>query len=323
MLPIVRLELLVRTETPLQLPPYAGSMLRGAFGHALKALAPLPHTGTQACALRDSCPYCQVFATPALPAHSLQKFSQMPHPYIIEPPTGGSRRLQAGETFAFGLVLLGKAIHQLPIIIRAFDRAMRVGLGMGAHPARCTLLGVRQEHGDTLLWQAGQDKAPAAPGVALPPAPTLATEATLQLTSPMRLQQQGLPVRPHALTARTLLVTLARRYQLLLDVHLGTRAPQLDFATLSTQAAAIQLVPEHLEWFDWKRFSQRQQQEMKLGGLLGTIHLHGQLAPFSSLLHLGQWLHVGKNSTFGLGGYQLHLPMAHIPSHHATQQVTA
>ena len=61
---------------------------------------------------------------------------------------------------------------------------------------------------------------------------------------------------------------------------------------------------EGLRWFDWGRYSQRQQQEMQLGGLLGSVHLQGDLAPFAQLLHLGQWLHVGKNASFGLGGYR-------------------
>jgi hypothetical protein len=44
---------------------------------------------------------------------------------------------------------------------------------------------------------------------------------------------------------------------------------------------------------------------MALGGAVGTWHLEGELAPFIPLLHLGQWLHVGKNATFGLGRYTL------------------
>ena len=44
---------------------------------------------------------------------------------------------------------------------------------------------------------------------------------------------------------------------------------------------------------------------MQLGGLLGSVHLHGDLAPFAQLLHQGQWLHIGKNASFGLGGYRL------------------
>ena len=37
----------------------------------------------------------------------------------------------------------------------------------------------------------------------------------------------------------------------------------------------------------------------------GAVTLHGDLVPFAELLHLGQWLHVGKNATMGLGGYSL------------------
>ena len=81
--------------------------------------------------------------------------------------------------------------------------------------------------------------------------------------------------------------------------------PHHDFAALSTQAAGITLQGEGLRWFDWGRYSQRQQQEMQLGGLLGSVQLQGDLAPFAPLLHQGQWLHVGKNATMGLGGYRL------------------
>lgn len=300
-LPILRLQLTVQAKAPLNLPPYAGSMLRGALGHALLALSPLPHHDDAPCALADSCPYCQVFASPPLPAHSLQKFSHMPQPYVVEPPTGGARRLAAGQSFDFGLVLIGRAIGHLPVIVHAWERALRTGLGDTRSP--CILTSLRHENVDTPLPATPAQLVAALPS--LPPAPSLGQQATLQLLTPLRLQQQGKPVQAAQLDARTLLITLARRWQLLLDVHLGAQAPQQDFSRLVAQAQAITLQGEELRWFDWGRFSQRQQQEMRLGGLLGRIHLHGDLAPFASLLHLGQWLHVGKNASFGLGAYQL------------------
>ena len=107
------------------------------------------------------------------------------------------------------------------------------------------------------------------------------------------------------LTARDVLIALARRYQLLCDVHLGAAASQLDFSTLVAQAEKISVDASALRWFDWGRYSQRQQQEMRLGGLLGSLQLRGDLSPFAQLLHIGQWLHVGKNASFGLGGYRL------------------
>jgi CRISPR/Cas system endoribonuclease Cas6 (RAMP superfamily) len=59
----------------------------------------------------------------------------------------------------------------------------------------------------------------------------------------------------------------------------------------------------------WTRYSSRQQQEMTLGGVLGRWTLHGDedtLSQIQPWLWLGQWLHVGKNATMGLGGYKLH-----------------
>jgi hypothetical protein len=65
---------------------------------------------------------------------------------------------------------------------------------------------------------------------------------------------------------------------------------------------------QDLHWFDWTRYSSRQQQEMTLGGVLGNWTLHGApdvLAEIYPWLWLGQWLHVGKNASMGLGKYHL------------------
>ena len=62
---------------------------------------------------------------------------------------------------------------------------------------------------------------------------------------------------------------------------------------------------KQLQWRDWTRYSSRQQQQMDLGGVIGRWKLTGDLAPFLHFLHLGQWLHVGKEAAFGLGGYRL------------------
>lgn len=303
-----RLHLLVRAEVSLALPPYAGSMLRGAFGHALLALSPLPHDNGQPCALQAQCAYCQVFASQPLPAHSLQKFSQMPVPYVVEPPTDGPQRLLAGQPFCFSLVLFGKAWQHLPTIVLAWERALHQGLGVLR--SRCTLLAVQAESTDTHtrapLWQAGQSY-PTAPTLSTPPLSLnpLAQSANLHFHTPLRLQIQGKPACAHDLSARHLLITLARRWQLLQDVYLGPEAPQLDFAALSESAHAIQIHAQDMQWVDWGRYSDRQQQAMQFGGLVGKLQLKGELAPFMQLLHLGQWLHVGKNTSFGLGGYTL------------------
>ncbi|MFT4256096.1 MAG: CRISPR system precrRNA processing endoribonuclease RAMP protein Cas6 [Pseudoxanthomonas sp.] len=310
-MPIARLHLDVRAETPLHLPPYAGSMLRGAFGHALLELAPLPHEDGKPCTLHDRCAYCQVFATlPLATGHSLQKFNRMPAPYVIEPPaTTQPRTLLAGDTFQFSLVLIGKAWQHLPTLVLAFERAMQRGLGQ-RDKVRCTLLNVHQENNDTPFWQAGQS-CPSLQPPSLPSAAAIDNRITLHLQSPLRMQVldaatgKNKPARKNQLDARTFLMALARRQQLLLDVYHGNQTTTLDFAALAQHADTIELDASQLHWFDWARFSNRQNRTMKLGGLIGTLQLQGMLAPFAELLHLGQWLHAGKETTFGLGQYRL------------------
>jgi len=106
-----------------------------------------------------------------------------------------------------------------------------------------------------------------------------------------------------ALTARKLLTTLIKRTALICEFHLGHKL-DLDFHALAEAAARIE-GEKRLHWRDWTRYSNRQKQEMSLGGVVGDWALRGNLTPFLPFLHLGQWLHVGKNATFGLGGYTL------------------
>ena len=97
MLPLARYRFHWRVSAPIHLPAYAGSMLRGAFGHALRRLACMTRQADcAACPLLHTCPYPGIFAPPPV-EHSLQRFSQMPAPYVIEPPAWGERTLEVGE----------------------------------------------------------------------------------------------------------------------------------------------------------------------------------------------------------------------------------
>jgi hypothetical protein len=44
---------------------------------------------------------------------------------------------------------------------------------------------------------------------------------------------------------------------------------------------------------------------MRMGGLSGRITYEGKLGPFIPWLEAGVWTHVGKSTTFGLGGYEI------------------
>ena len=52
---------------------------------------------------------------------------------------------------------------------------------------------------------------------------------------------------------------------------------------------------------DWERYSTRQEERMKLGGIVGKISFTGSLGKFLPYLLIAQHIHVGKETTFGLG----------------------
>ena len=149
-LPVARYQFDVVAHTPIRLPDYAGSLLRGAFGHALRQVACITRAKDCApCPLKAGCPYTTVFAPGrAASSEGARMGLDIPAPYVIEPPEWGMRVVPAGETFTFHIVLVGRAIEHLPIIILAWRRALAKGLG--ASDGTGDLLRVQDDAGQTI-----------------------------------------------------------------------------------------------------------------------------------------------------------------------------
>jgi len=303
-LPLARYRLDFEVETPLHLPAYAGSTLRGAFGGALRTSSCMTRLKTcDGCPLLATCPYAVVFETrPPTDGHALQKFSHVPHPYIIEPPQWGERDYAPGETLSFHVVLAGRALDQLPLILWAFIKAFTRGVGRGDGTARI-IQAVHRGATDTVVLD-GPESGVVEHDIGVPPPLTFDVDRlTLRFDTPLRLQVDGRRATAAEHTPRRLLMALIRRMALIHEFH-GPGPLTVDFADLGAKTEQLRGTAD-LRWRDWQRYSSRQRQKMALGGVVGTWTLAGDLAPFLPFLHFGQWLHVGKEATFGLGGYQL------------------
>lgn len=311
-LALARYRLTFRMQDDLRLPEFAGSLLRGQFGAALRRSACL--TGARVCTgcpVLGTCPYPEIFESPPPAQHRLQRFSQVPNPYVIEPPAFGARQVSAGESLVFTVVLVGRALDRLALVVHAFQRALGHGLGRGR--ARGTLEGLALQEGDAWieLWDGERGRiAEHAPRLAIPDLAPV-SEATLHIGTPLRLQSQGHPLPLEQMTARALITNLMRRATLLFELHDG-QPPLLDEAQAKALARHAETLAgeRRLSWRDWSRYSSRQKQKMTLGGAVGEWTLRGDLAPVLPILWLGQWLHAGKNATMGMGQYALGLRRA-------------
>jgi CRISPR-associated endoribonuclease Cas6 len=87
-LDIARFDLTLRALERTILPPYLGSTLRGALGHALKdAACIVEHRDCRRCPLLDTCAYPYLFETPVRPEiKELRGQTHAPLPFLIAPP---------------------------------------------------------------------------------------------------------------------------------------------------------------------------------------------------------------------------------------------
>ena len=99
-IPFLRLRISLQAEEPITLPPFLGSMLRGAFGHALRRLVCVmgPGQGCAECSLRLACVYTRIFEPPVEgePPPFLRGIDQAVRPYVFEPLGEGGRLAPGG-----------------------------------------------------------------------------------------------------------------------------------------------------------------------------------------------------------------------------------
>jgi hypothetical protein len=315
-LPASRYRFKFEVLTPLHLNFYSGSMLRGAFGHALRhisCMTKMPDCKT--CPLYRTCSYPLIFETPPPENHGLQAFTEIPPPYVIEPPALGGGVYQPGDLLSFSMVIIGRAIAQLPLIIYAWQRALARGLGKQQSLAK--LLDVSLVPGSGSTETTDGDCFPVFSVCAGATVinhdhlinndsvlnwDTSSQSVTLSVETPLRIQKHG-KILSHNMTGRDFIMSLVRRYYLLQEFH-GTAYQAPDFVELSELAHAISAKTD-FRWCDWTRYSNRQQQKMIFGGVLGKINLTGSLQPFLPIIYLGQWFHAGNKTSFGMGLYRI------------------
>lgn len=333
---LFRLRIAVRQR--MELPSYKGSVLRGGFGSAFRRVScALRATDCRPCDLRQVCPYAYIFETsPTADAGVLRTLQDVPRPFVFEPPQDERTSFEPGEELEFGLVLIGKGVDYLPYFVVAFRELGRTGIGPRRAGFSLRLVEQLGSEAWSRLDGPVRDSADGNPKVAprtecgivfdgregnpgivprLGDVPYLDREALALQADRLRPDRVLVEFRTmarlkagneldHTPGFQVLVRALLRRVSSLAVFHHGTSL-ELDYRSLIDQAGGVRIARDETRWVDWTRHSNRQNARMNLGGLVGRVVYEGDISPFRELLVLGSYVHVGKNTTFGLGKYSV------------------
>ena len=304
-------EVTVRFVEKAVVPPYEGSMIRGAFGRAFKeSCCPFPHENGNGCPMGDKCPYGYVFETsPPEDAREFAKNREVPRPYVFEPPDGTKMEYEPGEKMRFGFTVVGRAAEYMPYFVYAFSRMGDEGIGrrrasyeleniMASNP----LTGAAEEvfDGETVknrrLPTSWDDAVQVARGLE-------GERLRVEFLTPAFVKFRG-GVSPEAPSFAALVQNLLIRLPMLSAVHCGEIWRE-DFRALVARAQEVETIRDETAWASFRRHSSFKNRVETLEGIVGHAEYAGPLAEFLPLLCIGQIVHVGKRAVFGLGRYRI------------------
>ncbi len=304
-------EVTVRFVKHAVVPPYEGSMIRGAFGRAFKeSCCPFPHENGSGCPLGQKCPYGYVFETsPPEGAHDFAKNKEVPRPYIFEPPEETKMEYAPGERMRFGFTVVGQAADYMPYFLYAFSKMGEEGVSrrraryeLEKVVAKNPLTGEQEEIFDgevvknkrlPVRWEDAEAVADELDGERL----------RVEFLTPTMIKFKG-EVSPKAPSFAALVQALLIRVPMLSAIHCGETWHE-DFGEMVERAGAVKTVADETTWLSFRRYSSFKGRVGYLEGVAGRVEYAGPIGEFSPILCIGQLTHVGKGAVFGLGGYRI------------------
>lgn len=311
---IAKYKITYRVKEPITFPYYKGSTLRGGFGYVFRRLCCVNSRVKSCldCALKDKCAYTYIFETAPPLNGKLKNLSQIPRPFVIEPSLEKKSQYQPDEVLQFGLVLFGRAIDYLPYFIYTFKELGNSGFGkrINGKRSKCFLengYNISTDSKGELIYS-GRDETIRNINNNIEIKNSLRAQlnnsniVSLKFLTPTRIKyKNGLVVNPEF---HIILRSLLHRLSALFYFHCGEEL-RVDYKSLTNQAEDVKIKENKTFWQELERYSTRQKEKLKFGGFLGEVTYEGDIKPFLPFVLLGQYTHIGKNCTFGLGKYQI------------------
>lgn len=282
----------MRALEEIVIPEYSGSMLRGAFGHALKrVLCTVHHGRCNECHRREQCQYFQIFESdnPALKSQGLR---YMPHPFVIVPPLGPIQLSEDNE-IEWKIKIFGPALEQARYLMVAL-RSM-AAMGLGAKRIQFELIGIESD--GISIYDPETDSFEIPEPLSVQEyvenrVKQITDQVNIDFETPMRLSRQGKDI--YSLSSDLLIDAIIRRFKLMFSLY-GSYDEQ-DIENVSCSLKKVNEVK-----IIANRYSNRQGKKTSLRGIRGEYILSNCSQQLRKLLVAMELLHIGKNTGFGFG----------------------
>jgi hypothetical protein len=310
---------------------YWGSRLRGGFGDALLDQLCIRQDPLQCRRAPQSCEcgYQQLFkptreiSTLKPTGAPLGSHNNLPAPFVINPPPVENRPYQQGRRLIFDFVALGPMCQHIKQVVQAFAAYGETGLMRGgARRARFALTEVRDLlGGGRSIFGMGRLRPVVMRNIAAVAAEIGAREGGTQLQmefiTQVMIDNQKAQKRDHQTGLKVfadffdVIYNLTARVAGLWQLYGEGWPGQAEYyrwrERLLKASRQITILQNSLEMIYLTGYSNRKEAPTPLHGFVGTMKFSGDFTPFLNLLAIGEVIHIGNQTTYGLGRYRYEL----------------
>lgn len=302
----------------LSLPPFRGSLWRGALGWALKRVCCTSLRAVcQECVRADNCLYFSFYGQPKRAIPSRPQPSP-PRPFVLHLNwLDCEQRYLPGDNIGFGLTVFGEAAwNRFHELILAFKILGQGGVGRSRIPLDLVHVEAVSPLGEPpgTLYEDGRLFPPPEPWFFSEQMPTNDSdlaEIEVYLSSPLILRRHGRH-RDSAPTFSDLICALHERWRGLAsnyavrDEAANASLPEGKSHDLEL-ARIVQTMEDQTYWHSCSRYSSREDKKQSLSGLMGRVHYTDVPVSLIPLLHFGVLAHIGNGTSMGMGAYALRI----------------
>jgi len=298
----------LEAESPIIWNSFPGSVVHGALGFTVKRRCCVTKDGNcEGCDFQNGCVYTKLFEsrTP-IDSSRMRKYPRIPPGLRLTINPSVNKQIRQGDILTLGLILFGNTADTITSLLLSIEDAFRQGIGRKTvkdERGKAFIRTIKAVSGNEFLLSdidfTGQFPIPATKwsDIEIP----LSKSICLNFTSHARIVSNGkVSGNP---TFRDIFSTVLRRVTNIAYFYCDVEF-DIDFKALLEKANLVE-VESHFHRTDLSRYSARQRNKIDLDGITGEFTIHDCPEEILPWLAIGSRLGIGKNTSMGMGCYNL------------------